>query len=244
MSMTRRQFLGAAAAGTAAVGAGAYARAGGPDYAVQGIDVSRHQLTIDWQRVANTGKKFVFVKATEGHPGGTFEPNREPSDPRFAVNWQGALSVGMIRGAYHMVRPSMGDAKRQVDHFLDTVKPTSGDLRPMLDLELDSTMPATTLWRFIQLMVARIKFKLGKAPFLYTNVNYWRNVLGNPLSNLDCPLWIANWNVETPTVHTAWNTWTLWQYSSTGSVDGIGSVNCDLDAFNGGLADLNKYRLP
>lgn len=32
-----------------------------------GIDVSRHQGTIDWAKVASAGVKFAIVKATEGN---------------------------------------------------------------------------------------------------------------------------------------------------------------------------------
>ena len=44
-------------------------------------------------------------------------------------------------------------------------------------------------------------------------------------------LWIAHWNVSSPTVpagNWAGYGWSFWQYSSTGSVSGI-SGNVDLD---------------
>ena len=34
--------------------------------APQGIDVSNHQGTIDWTKVASEGLSFVYIKATEG----------------------------------------------------------------------------------------------------------------------------------------------------------------------------------
>ena len=32
----------------------------------RGIDVSRHQKTIDWEKVAADNVQFVYIKATEG----------------------------------------------------------------------------------------------------------------------------------------------------------------------------------
>src|SRR5208282_2497124 len=36
------------------------------DYPIHGIDVSKYQGTIDWRAVADSGVKFVWIKATEG----------------------------------------------------------------------------------------------------------------------------------------------------------------------------------
>lgn len=33
---------------------------------VRGIDVSHYQKNIDWEKVANSGVDFVYIKATEG----------------------------------------------------------------------------------------------------------------------------------------------------------------------------------
>src|SRR5688500_8087267 len=132
MPMSRRQFLTTAGAGAAALGAGAYALAEGEptSYAVQGLDVSKWQGNVNWGQVAGAGIKFCFCKATEGVPGGAFEPERGPSDSMFTTNWPAILNAGIARGAYHMVRPSMGTPYEQADYFLDTVNPTTGDLRP------------------------------------------------------------------------------------------------------------------
>jgi GH25 family lysozyme M1 (1,4-beta-N-acetylmuramidase) len=251
MSLTRRQFLGAAAGGAAAVGTAAYALAdGGADYAVQGIDVSRWQGTVNWGQVAASGIKFCFCKATEGTPDGVFGPPRNggPVDPMFATNWPAIKQSGILRGAYHMVRPSMGTAKAQADHFLDTVNPTSGDLRPALDMEINDGLTPAQVWQFLQLMVFRIKSRIGRSPFIYTGYYYWKDRVGYPRSHLDCPLWFARWSSPIPANEfpsATWSTWTVWQYASTATppVPGI-SGDLDRNAFSGSLAELNKFRLP
>jgi lysozyme len=53
-----------------------------------GIDVSNHQGSVDWSRVAADDIRFAYVKATEG---GDFV------DSRFAANWAGARAAGLDR---------------------------------------------------------------------------------------------------------------------------------------------------
>src|SRR5262249_39837308 len=98
MAISRRRFLQAAAgtAGAACVGAGVYSLAAGTDYAIQGIDASHWQGSINWTSVKNSGKTFAFYKATEGT---TY------TDPTFAANWAAIKNAGLIRGAYHFGHP-------------------------------------------------------------------------------------------------------------------------------------------
>ncbi len=69
--ISRRRFLktaAATAAGARVLGTiAATARAvSGTDYAIQGIDISHWQGSINWTSVKNSGKTFAFMKATEG----------------------------------------------------------------------------------------------------------------------------------------------------------------------------------
>ena len=64
------------------------------DYAIHGIDVSKYQGDIDWDAVAASGVKFVWIKATEGG---------DHADEKFQANWDGAKRVGIAHGAYHFV---------------------------------------------------------------------------------------------------------------------------------------------
>src|SRR5687768_11775294 len=57
-----------------------------------GIDVSHHQGTINWTRVAESGQRFAFHKATEG---ATFV------DDQYVTNRGKAGEVSIPFGAYH-----------------------------------------------------------------------------------------------------------------------------------------------
>ncbi len=69
----------------------------GTDYAIQGIDVAGYQGYPDWTAVKNSGKTFVFGKATEGT---TY------TNPYFATNWAPRSRAGLIRGATTTAAPA------------------------------------------------------------------------------------------------------------------------------------------
>ena len=99
------------------------------DYPVHGIDVSKYQGTIDWGTVAQSGVKFVWIKATEGG---------DHLDERFQANWEGAKQAGIPHGAYHFVywcRPPMEEMA-----FFEQNAPVEDDaLPPVLDVEATPT---------------------------------------------------------------------------------------------------------
>ena len=84
-------------------------------YPVTGVDVSHHQGRIDWPKVAGSGVRFAYVKATEG---GDF------IDESFGQNWEQAKAVG---GAYHFYRQCKG-GREQAENFLQILPPVTGQL--------------------------------------------------------------------------------------------------------------------
>ncbi len=92
-----------------------------------GIDVSSHQGSIDWQRVARDGIDFVYIKASEGG---------DAADARFRANWDGATSAGIEPGAYHFFTLCRSGAD-QAANFLESVPADRHALAPAVDLEFD-----------------------------------------------------------------------------------------------------------
>lgn len=235
MPRTRRQFLAAAAPLAVGGVAAGIAMAQTSSY-LKGIDVSHWQGTVNWTSVKAAGYTFAFCKATEG---ATF------TDSRFATNWPAMKAAGLIRGAYHFARPN-SSATVQADSFVKTVKPTRGDLQLVVDLEADDGQNAATIWAWTQAFVKRVKERTGRPCIIYTGFYFWRDKMGNPSSNLNCPLWIPSYSVTDPAnllIPTAWSTWSFWQHSETGSVPGI-SGNVDLNYFKSPLSTLQALCLP
>ncbi len=196
---------------------------------VGGVDVSDHQGSVNWSTVARSGVQFALAKATEGE---TFVART------FATNWAEMQDAGIVRGAYHFFRP-VDDPQAQAEHFLRNVQLGQADLPPGLDLEArDGVDPGTLILRVGQWLDV-VKTAINRTPLIYTSPSFWE-ALGAPRGFSDYPLWIAHYDRSSPTIPRGWSTYTVWQYTSKGSVNGING-NVDLDVFNGTPDDLTAF---
>lgn len=193
---------------------------------IQGIDVSDHQKTVDWNAVQKAGKVFAFIKATDGITW---------TDPEFAANWSGAKAAGLLRGAYHFYETN-DDPAEQARNFLSAVPLEPGDLPPVVDIEATkSGQSAAQIVKDLQTWLDVVEQATGRVPILYTNPSYWDSLGTSAFGRY--PLWIAEYGVSTPKLPAGWTRWTFWQLSESGTVAGI-SGSVDLDVFNGTLAEL------
>jgi len=200
-----------------------------PQY--RGIDASHWQGTIDWDKVAGSGIRFSFLKASEG---------TSYVDPTYADNRAEANAAGIVVGAYHFAQPDSdaNDAVDEADHFVDTADVKSGDIVPVLDLETSNGMSVADLQDWTFAWLEEVEAKTGVKPMIYTGPWFWETYMGDTSEFADAGydlLWIANWFVSDPDVPgTDWGGlgWTFWQYDDCGTVSGI--TGCvDLDYFNG-----------
>ena len=219
-----------------------------------GIDVSRFQGAINWPSVAGSGVRFAFVQASRGSGTDcTVKPAQCGPDPYFAANRAAAESVGIRVGAYHRafatggtIADARADAIAESDIFLAQVGALqSGELVPVLDVETPFTgMTATTLRTWIRVWVKRVNRRLGRKPMIYTNATSWAST-GNTLefAKAKYPLWIAAYGVSRPGVpasNWAGHGYSVWQFTSSGSVPGI-SGRVDMDRLGTGLAKITIH---
>ena len=197
------------------------------NYPVHGIDVSKFQGDIDWNKVADSGVKFAWIKATEGG---------DHADERFQANWTGAKQAGIPHGAYHFVywcRPPMEEMA-----FFEQNAPVENDaLPPVLDVE--ATPTSRTCHRHLtqedaiaemKVMLEEMERHYGKRPIIYTTVDFYEAILSDG-AFMDYPIWVRSTKYH-PAVRYGGRAWHLWQYQSDAWVPGIGT-KVDRDAFYG-----------
>jgi GH25 family lysozyme M1 (1,4-beta-N-acetylmuramidase) len=207
----------------------------------EGIDVSHWQGTIDWNKVKASGKKFVYLKASE---------NTSFVDNKYATNRAAAKAVGMHVGAYHFAQPGTGagDAEAEADHFINTAKPVKGELIPVLDLEVTNGLGSTALQTWTKAFLNRVYERTGLKAAIYVSPSFWSTRMGNStwFANSGYKiLWVAHWTTSSsPSVPASnWGGygWTFWQYTSDGTVPGIGG-RVDLNRYKG--TDFSKVLIP
>lgn len=179
---------------------------------MKGIDVSHWQGDINWQKVKSSGIDFAIIKATEGVG---------YVDPCFKSYTQGAASAGLHIGAYHFLR--LGDAKQQAKEFINAIKPYKWDYPIAVDVEHKELlkMGRAGLTDFVIEFLDILKAN-GYYPMIYTGYNWCINHLY--MSKIKYNLWFARYND-----HKGYGNVSIWQYSSTGRVQGInGNVDIDI----------------
>lgn len=193
------------------------------------MDVYDGTGNVDWSALHSAGYTFAIIKATEGT--GNVQDT-------FLANRRNAPAAGISPlGLYHFARPENGNPEAQADHFCDVVGTVNPDEFVALDIETgeESTWPD-----FIQRWFARVLERLGEVPTcLYMSDDPASRM---PASIGRWPLWVAGYGANTgqppnwgagyedqysdgsfehswPTG--PWSTWSVWQFTSKGSVPGI-----------------------
>jgi lysozyme len=223
-------------AGAAAVTALCLATAGPAAAATNptGPDVSRwqHGSPLSWSAVKASGQSFAFVKATEG---------ASYTNPYFTSDWAATRNAGLLHGAYHFARPSVGSAASQARRFIAVAgkAQSPGDLPPVLDLEQSGGLTPAQLSTWTRQFLEETTRLIGRKPIVYTYPNFWRTSMAGTTAFTGYPLWIASYTAAASPVMPAWSRWTFWQYSSSSTVAGISGL-ADMNRYNGSLTDLRQ----
>lgn len=191
-----------------------------------GIDVSKWNGEIDWDRVQNAGITYAIIRC--GYRGSSTGALVE--DPYFRQNMQGALAAGLKVGVYFFTQAtneveaveeaSMALAlcegyKITYPIFIDTEGAGGNGRADGLDME--------TRTRVCQAFCETVE-DAGYSGGVYGSRNWFRTKLR--MDGLtDHIIWLAEYR-ETPVYGGNYH---FWQYTSSGNVDGIeGRVDLDI----------------
>ena len=185
----------------------------------KGIDVARYQQNINWDLVKSGGIDFAIIKAG-GSDDGFY------TDSTYEKNYAGAKAAGMPIGAYYIVGPlcvSKEDGIADANRFLKMLEGKTFEYPVYIDLEL--TAP---------------KNKAGATDavigFCETmeQAGYYCGIYASDVSGFVDRLdlerltaydkWVARYGSKPQYV----KSYGMWQYSSTGKIQGIGP-DVDLD---------------
>jgi len=186
---------------------------------VKGIDVSHHQGEIDFSKVKADGVGLVMLRAGYG-----WEKPEVQTDRMFYRNYQNAVKAGLPCGAYHYsYARSVREAELEANFFLKIIKGCQFAYPVAFDME-DKTQVNLSRKTLTDIVIAFCD-KLEKAGYyvcFYTNPDWMKNRLDmERLKRFD--LWLARYGAEPEC-----NSMGIWQYSSTGKVNGI-KTKVDLD---------------
>jgi lysozyme len=201
--------------------------------AVHGVDVSRWQGDIDWQKLRRNGANFVYIKATDGG---------DHLDPMFSRNWRAADLAGLRRGAYHFFYWCR-TAGEQADWFIRNVPKVAGALPPVIDVEWNGESRCRRrpsrekVLEKMQVFMDKLERHYGQRPVIYTAPDFYDDNLKGAFK--DYPFWLRSVAAH-PSKRYPGRDWVFWQYSGSGLSHGVDG-RIDLNVFHGDQRDWQRW---
>ena len=185
------------------------------------IDVSAHEGYISWDEAKADSVDYAFIKCGFG------QDYESQDDKLFHYNMDEALKAGVKVGIYFYsyattVEQAIGEAEhccRLIEPYKDKISfPIFYDVEEKkIKDHISETIPA-----FISYLNNR-GFNCG----VYCSTSWFDELF----KDIDCDyFWFASWGPDDGEPHTKPQWADIWQYTSKGSVNGVGSgcVDCDI----------------
>ncbi len=183
---------------------------------MKGIDVSKHNGTIDWKKVRADGIEFAILRAGYGK-------YDNQKDEKFEENYAAAKKAGIKLGAYiYSYAKSADDAKKEAQTFLKWLSGKKFEMPVIFDIEEKSQSDKGK--EFVSQLIKTFCNEMEKSGYyigVYSSKHWFDRFIDDECKNkYDC--WVAQWSKE----NTYKGKYGMWQYSATGKVNGIrGSVD-------------------
>ena len=201
-----------------------------------GIDVSVWNTSVDWNKVKAAGVDFVMIRV--GYRGYGSAGNMV-EDRMFKTHMEGAIHAGLDVGVYFYTQAiTEQEAVAEANFVLERIKnykltyPIAFDIEKA-EVENPGDVPRTENLTNKQRTDITLAFcntikAANYFPIIYSNKSFLEDKLEtNRLS--DYHIWLAHWVQNTDYD----KPYSIWQYSETGTVEGIqGNVDLDIGFFD------------
>ncbi len=193
----------------------------------KGVDVSKYQGDIDWEKVAADDVEYAFIRlGIRGYTEGAIQ-----EDEKFEDNINGALDHDLQVGVYFFTQAvSVEEAEEEAQFVLDAIEPYDVRYPVVLDVEAVSNSNARTRdltkeerTQYCIAFCEMIK-NAGYKPMIYGNLKTFMMMLD--LEQLeDYDKWFALYDEQVYYPYA----FKVWQYTDSGQVDGIkGDVDLNI----------------
>lgn len=192
----------------------------------KGIDVSKFQGTIDWDKVKKSGVEFAMIRA--GYR--SYGKGVITDDDTMKQNVSGASKAGLDVGVYFFSQAvTIAEANEEADYVLSKIKGYTVNYPIVMDLEeiandsyRQENLTPKELTDICIAFCDKIK-AAGYTPMIYSNLKgFVANLELERLNSYE--KWFAYYDTELYFPYQL----SMWQYSDSGKVDGI-TGNVDLD---------------
>ena len=193
----------------------------------KGIDVSKFQGDIDWQKVADSGVDYVMIRT--GLRG--YETGKLVTDENFIVNVEGATDAGLDVGVYFFTQATNdAEAREEAEYVLELIKdynityPIAIDIEDLYNDNARSANQSKESRTDCAITFMETIKAAGYTPAIYGNLNTFTKLVDvNRLG--EYKKWFALYDTE---IYFPYEI-DIWQYSDKGQIDGItGDVDLNI----------------
>ena len=199
------------------------------DCQLNGIDVSQWQQEVNWKTVKDSGIRFAMLRLAYGNS----------KDKQFENYYIGAREQGIPVGVYcYTLAKSVDEGITEAEHLLKLLKGKELNYPIALDLESVNQINHMSKAERTELIIEykRIIEEAGYQFVVYANLNWLNTYIDqSKLAEENVDIWIARYRSQSLGYgYEGGGNVRMWQYSSTGQVDGILDasgryINVDLD---------------
>ena len=202
------------------------------------IDVSEYNGDIDWNQAKEDSVKYAFIRCGLGRyylleedPDKRAEKQAkweetQGEDKYFQINMENAVNAGIQVGVYfYTYARNAEEARDEALQCLSEVEKHKDLLSFPIFLDVEENYQEPILYEIITAFIEVIR-EHGYTCGVYTSGPWYSNYF----RDIDCDyIWIAYWGADDGVPHNKPDYCDIWQYSSIGSVDGIGQYCVDVD---------------
>jgi len=204
---------------------------------LKGIDISNWQAGIN---LAAVNFDFAIIKATEGV---------NYVSPSCDAQFQAVKAKGKLRGVYHFARNTKNSAEDEANFFVNNIKGYL-DKKTVLVLDWEDVNTSDVAWA--KRWLDKVQQLTGVKPIIYMSESVVNSHDWSSVANADYGLWVAKYRdyaadynydmslAGTPPSVKWWKFYTMWQWTSSGRLDGYNG-NLDLNEFYGDAAAWLAY---
>ena len=187
---------------------------------LHGIDISRHEKEIDWDKVCEDGIEFVVIRMAYRRYG---KKGDLVLDENFRINLKNAREHKLPVGVYVFSQAiNEKEAKEEAQIIIDNIKPEELELPVFFDPESirddearSDPVSGEQFTKNAIVFCEKIK-EAGFTPMIYANMT-WQNVFFDMGKLKDYQFWFADYEEIPQTPYD----FVFWQYTAYGKVNGI-----------------------
>ena len=181
----------------------------------KGIDVSRYQGDIDFNKVKNDGYSFVIIRVGTSLGG---------KDSKFETYYKEAVNAGLDIGCYfYTYGYTAEELKQEAKDVISYIDGKDFNYPVFLDFEHAELLKYNRVDENTAMIDTFCKYikRSGYYPGVYTSNSIYKNYFDNITLGNKWDFWIASYIDNTSNSKKFSKSFSIWQYTSNGGVNGI-----------------------